>query len=211
LKHPKYSNGKTTRTLVLNTETTQVWQRKVQQKTNSDLNTLQYPAVAVVNTTTFSAARDIFNETNDVCCLNFASAKNPGGGFPKGSQAQEESFARASGLYSSLLQAPSYYKANRRSRRPSGLYEDLIIYSTTVPVFRDDNDDLLENPWQTAIITAPAPNRGAVTKNSPEALTLIPETFRRRIDMILSTKHFGHRDLVLGAWVVVYSKMIQMK
>ncbi|HBR75644.1 MAG TPA: TIGR02452 family protein, partial [Cyanobacteria bacterium UBA11159] len=34
--------------------------------------------------------------------LNFASAKNPGGGFLRGTQAQEESLARSSALYKSL-------------------------------------------------------------------------------------------------------------
>ncbi len=52
-----------------------------------------------------------------VGCLNFASAKNPGGGFLGGSRAQEESLAMASGLYWSLTapQVEEYYAANRVS------------------------------------------------------------------------------------------------
>ncbi len=55
----------------------------------------------VRNETTLNAARRLICEEgfNNVICLNFASAKNPGGGFLKGSGAQEESLARSSGLY----------------------------------------------------------------------------------------------------------------
>src|SRR5579862_3718644 len=40
--------------------------------------------------------------------LNFASAKNPGGGFLGGARAQEESLARSSALYFSLRQCPEH-------------------------------------------------------------------------------------------------------
>jgi uncharacterized protein (TIGR02452 family) len=189
-------------------------------------NPCNYPAVSVVNTTTFAAAREIIKKqresfattvseqettkmkaATDVCCLNFASAKNPGGGFLKGSQAQEESLARASGLYSCLLKAPTYYQSNRSKR--NAMYEDLIIYSPDVPVFRNDNDELLEDPWKTAIITAPAPNRGVLIQNNRklsktkmrEFESLIQEVFEARIDMVLATAmNYNHRHIVLGAW-----------
>ena len=49
----------------------------------------------------------------DVVCLNFASTKNPGGGFLRGSQAQEESLARASGLYACISPMTGYYDTTR--------------------------------------------------------------------------------------------------
>src|SRR5688572_10080406 len=63
----------------------------------------------VTNETTLDAARRLVHagETN-ILCLNFASAKNPGGGFLGGALAQEECIARASGLYSCLLKAEGY-------------------------------------------------------------------------------------------------------
>jgi uncharacterized protein (TIGR02452 family) len=108
--------------------------------------------------------------------LNFASAKNPGGGFLKGSQAQEESLARSSGLYQSLLRCPEYYEFNRNSR--SLLYSNHIIYSPGCPVFRTDDGTLLDEPYCVDFITSPAPNLGAIERNEPKAKKQVPEVLR---------------------------------
>jgi uncharacterized protein (TIGR02452 family) len=79
-----------------------------------------------------------------LACLNFASAKNAGGGFLGGSQAQEESLARSSALYPCLKSAPQYYETNRACR--TGLYTDWMIWSADVPFFRDDEGALLDLP-----------------------------------------------------------------
>jgi len=134
-----------------------------------------------------------------VAGLNFASAKNPGGGFLSGAQAQEETLARSSALYPCLLTQPAYYERNRANR--SLLYLDLVIFSPNVPFFRDDSGTLLEKPYKASIVTAPAPNAGAVAINEPANLPLIPETLRRRARFVLAiAHHYGATDLVLGAW-----------
>jgi uncharacterized protein (TIGR02452 family) len=115
----------------------------------------------VANETTLAAARRLLGSGRErVLALNFASARNPGGGFLNGSQAQEESLARASGLYACLTRHMEMYEANRRFS--SCLYTDHMIYSPDVPVFRDDDDALLEQPYLLSFVTAPAVNAGVV-------------------------------------------------
>lgn len=155
----------------------------------------------VRNETTFSAARRLVSKfgAGRVAALNFASAKNPGGGFLQGSQAQEESLARASALHACLQQHLDYYESNRKEW--SLLYTDHLIVSPRVPVFRDDDDRLLEEPWEVTILTAPAPNAGAVLKNQQQSAGQIVPTFRRRIELVLAAAvAFDQTALVLGAW-----------
>ncbi len=158
------------------------------------------PQIEVRNCTTFAAARDLLaGGFDDPLCLNFASAKNPGGGFLAGSQAQEECLARASGLYASLTSRPQYYETGRKSR--TSLYPNVAIYSPQVPVFRDDNDDLLASPYFVSIVTSPAVNAGAVRANEPNNVSKIEPTMRHRIDSVLAiARHHQHTALVLGAW-----------
>jgi uncharacterized protein (TIGR02452 family) len=155
----------------------------------------------VLGATTLAAARRLVEESQvaDVLCLNFASAKNPGGGFLSGSQAQEESLARASGLYAAIHPQQTMYETNRRYR--SCLYTDHLIYSPQVPVFRDDDDRLLESPFRVSMLTVPAVNAGAVREQEPENVSRIQETMLRRMEKLLSVAVVhGHGTLVLGAW-----------
>jgi uncharacterized protein (TIGR02452 family) len=152
----------------------------------------------VENTTTLAAAEAVKNEGR-IIALNFASAKNPGGGFLKGSQAQEESLARSSGLYLCLQQAPDYYKENRACR--TCLYTDHMIYSPDVPVIRNDEGTLLSKPFLLSFLTAPAVNAGAVKRNEPHNVPKIETMMRTRADYVLAVcADEGHKTLILGAW-----------
>src|SRR5439155_4311485 len=117
----------------------------------------QFPtAVEVVNETTLAGiARVLADGNGPVAALNFASAKNPGGGFLNGSQAQEESLARSSALHASLLRAWELYARHRAS--PSLLYSDAMVWSPGCPIFRDDEGRLLDEPRLVSFITSPAP------------------------------------------------------
>jgi uncharacterized protein (TIGR02452 family) len=155
----------------------------------------------VVNETTLSAARRLVCERGlaKILCLNFASAKNPGGGFLGGSQAQEESLARSSGLYTSLQTQWTYYEANRGCG--TALYTDHMILSPDVPVIRDDAGELLDEPYSASILTAPAVNAGAVRDNDPDKVPQIATTMATRIAKVLAVAaRHNYEHLILGAW-----------
>lgn len=157
--------------------------------------------IEVTTETTLEAARRLVEgeELGRVTCLNFASAKNPGGGFLGGSQAQEESLARSSGLYKCLTSKSTYYQRNRHCS--TKLYTDHLIWSPYVPVFRDDDGNFLENFFCVGFITAPAVNAGIVRKQEKKKRKLIEPTMARRIANVLAiaSKH-NQKVLVLGAW-----------
>jgi uncharacterized protein (TIGR02452 family) len=155
----------------------------------------------VVNETTLEAAArvvasDMFER---VGVLNFASAKNPGGGFLGGAQAQEESLARSSGLYTSLQKCWEHYQFHRSLG--TCLYSDRMIYSPQCPVFRTDDGTLLEKPYVVDFITSPAPNAGAIRRNEPENVEHIVPVLRERGQKVLSLAAHQRCDaLILGAW-----------
>jgi uncharacterized protein (TIGR02452 family) len=155
----------------------------------------------VVNETTLHAGRRLLEQEPGarVLALNFASARHLGGGFLNGSQAQEESLARASGLYPCIAQHRQMYDAN--AHFPSTLYTDHMIYSPDVPVFRDDEDELLESIYFLSFVTAPAVNVGARRKNEPGGERRIEPVMLSRMEKVLSLAVVaGHEHLVLGAW-----------
>ncbi len=159
------------------------------------------PSVEVTAETTGSAARRLAKADPSVCALNFASARNPGGGFLRGAKAQEEDLARCSALYATQMPHSGYYAANRAER--SLLYTDHLIYSPQVPFFRDEALALLEEPFVASVITTPAPNAQECLRTDPtEAMReRIRETLlRRALQVLRVAAHHGHRTVVLGAW-----------
>jgi uncharacterized protein (TIGR02452 family) len=151
-------------------------------------------------TTQAAAARLVQAEgCADLAVLNFASARNPGGGFINGARAQEEDLARASGIYPCLLAQPEFYAVNRA--QSSLLYTDHVIYSPGVPWFRTRNRELLERFFLAALITAPAPNAGEVLRRDPATGPAIEAALRQRAGIVLAVARAqGHRSLLLGAW-----------
>jgi uncharacterized protein (TIGR02452 family) len=133
-----------------------------------------------------------------LCLLNFASAKNPGGGFEGGSIAQEESLALSSGLYACLSTHMSDFYTSHRKNPDDGLYSHAMLYSPRVPFFRDDSGEFCAM-WCAGVVTSPAPNAGVARKKRSDKD--IVETLRERCGRVLAVAaEQGHTHLVLGAF-----------
>ncbi len=155
----------------------------------------QETQLRVVNTTTLDAARELVQSGHDAVVLNFASAKNPGGGFLIGARAQEEYLCRSSGLYA-CLEGQAMYDYHRA--RPGTLYSDYAIYSPKVPVIRDDRGQLLDPPWPVGVITCAAVNARHLFT---EDLGKVESAMRQRIEKVLAIGlAHDHDAIVLGAW-----------
>lgn len=152
----------------------------------------------------------------NVCVLNFASAKNPGGGVENGSSAQEESLCRCSTLYFVLSadeMMAKFYKPHRKAKNP--FYNDDLIYSPDVCVIKTDShrperlhksDQFMVN-----VITCAAPNLRLnagdvvntikvekIARISDDELSAI---FEKRVDRIIATAAAEDNDvLILGAF-----------
>lgn len=163
------------------------------------------PVIEVVNETTSQAAVRLqgLGKTH-VVALNFAAARNPGGGFLAGANAQEEDLCRDSALYACIKSKPIFYNENILSE--DTLYTDNVIYSPKVPFFRDEYSLLLEKPYELSIISAPAPNVRAleVPKDNDfddDIEHVLYATIMHRAKKVLKIAHLhGHTNIVLGAW-----------
>jgi len=152
----------------------------------------------VLNQSTVRAVIESASVCNNVAVLNFASAKNPGGGFLSGAMAQEEALAAASGLYRTLILHRQYYETNRYCS--SMMYTDYGIYSPDVVFFRDADNRLLEEPVACSVLTLPAVNMGQV-KAKRENVSQAKHVMKDRMRLCLSI--FAQREneiIILGAW-----------
>ena len=131
--------------------------------------------------------------------LNFASAKNPGGGFLNGSVAQEECLALCSNLYQTQTtgQGPRYYEINRANRDP--VYTDTMLIGD-VTFFRTSDYALTEHSITCPVITAPAVNMGIVLRNGDSA-DRAKAVMKGRMRKVLALfARWGCTELVLGAY-----------
>lgn len=171
---------------------------------------LQLPAVSVCDETALEAARRLTVQRllQKPVVLNFASARNPGGGWRlDGVSGQEEALCRATHLgeyLSSAAAAPMY--AHHRTCGP--LNSDWLLYTPDVLV--------RAGGWHCSFISCAAPNardalRGDmydIRRAYPASVAddellarVLPRVLEARAARVLAVAALhSHRDIVLGAW-----------
>jgi uncharacterized protein (TIGR02452 family) len=155
------------------------------------------PIIEVTNETTANAAVRLGTlGKTDIVALNFASGRNPGGGFLSGAVAQEEDLCRCSGLYLCIKNKPVFYNENILCDH--AYYTDNVIYSPKVPFIRNDKLEFLEEPFELSIITAPAPNVRAIEEVDNQRLNNV--LYNRTVKILQVAASHGYKNIILGAW-----------
>lgn len=132
-----------------------------------------------------------------VLVLNFANPVRPSGGARYGAWSQEENLCRKSTLLSSLesKEAAPFYAAHQSA---GPLASDAILLSPNVEVFRDENNELLEEPFVVSVLSCAAPRLQTGAHPPEEELEAL--LYRRILGILHVAAAYGHRYLVLGAW-----------
>ena len=150
--------------------------------------------VVNIKTVEMDTVSAIFKYCNGkTAALNFASYKNPGGGFINGRMAQEEDLCHKSTLYPVLL-AYNYYYISNREKYVKGLYTNAALYSKDIVFVSDTNNVKCD------VITCASPNWGAARRNGVPRVENT-KALKERIEFILKVAAFHNVDtLILGAW-----------
>lgn len=155
-------------------------------------NEKKFNYLEIWETDTVNAIKEAVSEFPDskIAALNFASFKYPGGGFLKGSSAQEESLCHKSILYNILRRREDFYGENKNLIN-RGLYWNRAIYSPNI---------IFEDSYNCDIITCAAPNKKEAKRNgvTDEENT---NALKERISFILDIAAKNKVDvLILGAF-----------
>lgn len=166
----------------------------------SDKPLYMKPDKNIANLDTVSAIEKIYENyqlypyRTKVAALNFASYKNPGGMFLKGSKAQEECLCHHSALYNILSRFPNYYAENKKNLNEA-LYTDRAIYTPSVPFFTESSR------FDCDIITCAAPNKYAAQRYKNVSDEKNWYHLYNRIEFILNIAKLHQVDiLIVGAF-----------
>jgi uncharacterized protein (TIGR02452 family) len=194
------------------------WTTAVQSVDLVDTRTDALPDISVLEISTIDgihllsspdpdAVPDASDEETRIGVLNFASATKPGGGFLNGAQAQEESLARSSTLYASLMtpRAQTFHTLHKRDKK-GGYYTNAMVLSPGVLFVRDD-DGAWTRSVAADVLTCAAVNAGVARKTffgkvggaAEEAR--IERAMRERMGRALAALERARtRSIVLGAF-----------
>ena len=171
--------------------------------------------IQVVNQDCLAYAKSLLEQdsADDLCVLNMASAKNPGGGVYGGAGAQEEYLFRCSDYYRFLFQyadpasfdCEKVYGIPHNPRHSYPLKRNFGgVYSHGVTIFRGTEANgyaLLETPWKVNFVAVAANNiRRYMNGRTTIPDKFIPSTLSLIRTILRIAYNNGQRRLVLGAF-----------
>ena len=171
--------------------------------------------IQVVNQDCLAYAKSLLDQdsADDLCVLNMASAKNPGGGVYGGAGAQEEYLFRCSDYYRFLFQyadpasfdCEKVYGIPHNPRHSYPLKRNFGgVYSHSVTIFRNTEANgyaLLETPWKVNFVAVAANNiRRYMNGRTTIPDKFIPSTLSLIRTILRIAYNNGQRRLVLGAF-----------
>lgn len=131
----------------------------------------------------------------DLAVLDFASFVNPGGGYIRGTMAQEEALCTESYLYNVLERFGDWYTENRRRNLNCELYRNRAL---VVPAVRFGRDRIHA---YADVIVAAAPNARRARADYKVSDEMLTQAMRDRIAFALALIDAqGRKKAVLGAY-----------
>lgn len=156
------------------------------------------PEVSVVDADSVAAILETGRgraEFCDLAVLDFASFTNPGGGYIRGTWAQEEALCAESFLYNVLEKQRDWYGENRRRNINCDLYRNRGL---VVPKVRFARENI--HAYADVLVIA-APNARRAREEYKVKDEVLVRSMRERIRFALDVVDMlGHKKVVLGAW-----------
>lgn len=158
------------------------------------------PAIEVTGESSLEAASRMTRERpGRIAVLNYASARNPGGGYLNGARG-------AGGGPVPGLRAVRHAAAGARFLRPPPRRAQRVLHRPGHPLTRRSGlprrpGRLLDTPYTVGFLTSPAPNAGVIRARTPQEAHRVPAALAARAERVLEVAAVcGYRRLVLGAW-----------
>lgn len=143
------------------------------------------------------------NPNERIAVLNFASFKNPGGGFMRNAIAQEESLCYCTNLYPALAaHNKDWYEPHLKCLH-KGMYENQSLLSHGVTVLASEPGKLLptEEQFKIDVLTCAAPNWSSALEYGTLTDEELKAATRDRIKYVMRIfSTYGYDNVIVGAY-----------
>lgn len=183
--HTKEMSKKYKSEIALSIENTKFYDRQPDLETSGDL-----PKIEIVDLDSVSAIHKYSSE--NMAVLNFASYEFPGGGFMRGSSAQEEALCQHSYLYNVISGFDSTVYEWNRNNLNKGMYLNRGLYSP---------DIMFDDRTKCSVITVPAPNKSVMLKYGNFTEEENAKALLHRVKLVVDIAEENNvKTLILGAF-----------